>query len=102
MARYFYIERNKSRLSIMKKAWKILKISLYVLAFPLIIIFEIIKGFTEDEIKEKEKYRSSDDKLYGLTKYEKEEIKKGKYKASQFSEKEEGDSLDSDDYYEDE
>ena len=86
----------------MKKAWKIFKNSLYVLAFPLIIIFAIIKGFTEDDLKEKEKYRSSDDKLYGLTKYEKEEIKKGRYKASQFSEKEEGNSLDSDDYYEDE
>jgi hypothetical protein len=34
-----------------------------------------------------------------LTKYELEEINKGEFKASQFSEKDEGDYLDSDDYY---
>lgn len=86
----------------MKKAWKVFKIILYILLFPFMIIYAIIKGFTEDDLKNNKKYRSSDDKLYSLTKYEKEEIKKGRYKANQFSEKTEGDSIDSDDYYKDE
>ena len=86
----------------MKKVWNGLKVILYILIFPFILFFAIIKGFTEDNLKEKERYRKSDDKLFGLTKYEKEEIKKGRYNQSQFSEKTEGDYLDSDDYYGDE
>ena len=86
----------------MKKVWNVFKIIIYIICLPFMIIYAIIKGFTEDNIKESKRYRNSDDKLYGLTKYEKDEIKKGNYKPSQFTEKEEGDSLDSDDYYEDE
>ena len=84
----------------MKKAWNVFKIIIYIISLPFMIIFAIIKGFTEDDIKESKRYRNSDDKLYGLTKYENEEIKKGNYKAHQFSEKDEGDYLDSDDFYE--
>lgn len=79
--------------------WVIIKVLFYLIAFPIMIFYAIIKGFTEDSLKESERYRKSDDKLFGLTKYEKEEIKKRRYKASQFSEKDEGDYLDSDDYY---
>lgn len=86
----------------MKKVWNVLKVVLYILIFPFLVFFAIIKGFTEDNLKESKRYRNSDDKLFGLTKYEKEEIKNGRYKASQFSEKSEGDYLDSDDYYGDE
>ena len=86
----------------MKNVWNGLKIILYILIFPFLVIYAIIRGFTEDNLKESERYRKSDDKLFGLTKYEKEEIKKGRYSQSQFSEKDEGDYLDSDDYYGDE
>ena len=86
----------------MKKVWNVLKVVLYILIFPFLVFFAIIKGFTEDNLKESKRYRNSDDKLFGLTKYEKEEVRKGRYKPSQFSEKDEGDYLDSDDYYYDE
>ena len=77
----------------------IIKVLVFLIAFPIMIFYAIIRGFTEDNLKEKERYRKSDEKLFGLTKYELEEIKKENYKASQFSEKDEGDYLDSDDYY---
>lgn len=79
--------------------WMIIKVLFYLIAFPIMIFYAIIRGFTEDNLKEKERYRKSDEKLFGLTKYELEEIKKGEFKASQFSERAEGDYLDSDDYY---
>lgn len=77
----------------------IIKVLVFLIAFPIMIFYAIIRGFTEDNLKEKERYRKSDEKLFGLTKYELEEIKKGEFKSSQFSEKDEGDYLDSDDYY---
>ena len=86
----------------MKKVWNVLKVVLYILIFPFLVFFAIIKGFTEDNLKESKRYRNSDDKLFVLNKYKKEEIKNGRYKASQFSEKSEGDYLDGDDYYGDE
>jgi hypothetical protein len=92
----------ESMKNVLKVLWKIIKVLCYIVVFPIIIFYAIVRGFTEDSLKEKDRYKHSDDKLYGLTKYEKEEINKGRYKASQFSESTEGDYLDSDDYYEDE
>ena len=82
--------------------WNVIKILFFIIAFPIMIFYAIVRGFTEDDLKKKGFYRTSPEKLFGLTKYEKEEVRKGRYKPSQFSERDEGDYLDSDDYYYDE
>ena len=79
----------------MKDIWKVLKIVIYILLLPIIIFVSLVIGFSSDT-------KSKNKVLKGLTKYEKEEVKKGRYRPDQFSEPEEGDYLDSDDYYFDE
>ena len=81
----------------MKTIGKILKIVLYILLLPVCIFIGLVAGFTGKKPSKKDKW--DEEEYYMLTNYEKEEVKKGNYKPNQFTEPDEGDELDSDDYY---
>ena len=83
----------------MKTIGKVLYVIMYILLLPICIFIGLVGGFTGSGKKTHKKDSWNEEEYYMLTNYEKEEVKKGNYKPNQFTEPDEGDELDSDEYY---